>query len=73
MDCPKHSQGPMMGEKPSNKFIVISKEICIMHTKIKAAPHDITSGKQFSQAYKEWISQQYKENEVICLCVVNSC
>ena len=36
----------------------------LLHTKIKTAPHSIPSGKQLSQVYKEWITQQYKENEV---------
>ena len=64
MDRLKHAQGPVTGEKLWNKFTAIRKELRIMHTKIKTAPHDIPSGKQLSQVYKEWIAQQYKENEV---------
>ncbi len=63
MDRLKHAQGPVTGEKLGNKFNAMRKEIHIMHTKIKTAPREVPSGKQLSQIYKEWIAQQYKENE----------
>ncbi len=64
MDRLKHAQGPVTGEKLWIKFTAIRKELRIMHTKIKTAPHDLPSRKQLSQVYKEWIAQQYKENKV---------
>ena len=64
MDCLKHAQGSMTGEKLWNKFNTITKDLCIMYTQIKTFPHDIPSNKQLSDIYREWIALQYKECEV---------